>query len=50
MNVVMGQKTTVDTTPSPKLGPRWLNFKKADFWGLEGLLPTLNTKRGRGAC
>jgi len=38
-----------DATPSPKLGPRWPNFKNAKVWGLKGPLPALSTKRGRGA-
>jgi hypothetical protein len=43
-------KIIIDATPSPKLGPRWPSFKNAEVWGLEGPLPALNTKRGRGAC
>jgi hypothetical protein len=40
-----------DTLPSPKLDPRWaLIFKTAKLWGLEGMLPRFNIKRGRGAC
>ncbi len=40
-----------DALPSPKLGPRWaLVSKTVELWGLEGMLPTLNIKRGRGAC
>jgi hypothetical protein len=40
-----------DALPSPKLGPRWaLVSKTAKLWGLEGTLPALSTKRGRGAC
>jgi len=40
-----------DVLPSPKLGPRWaLVSKTAELWGLEGMLPAFNTKRGRGAC
>jgi len=40
-----------DALPSPKLDPRWaLVFKIAELWGLEGMLPALNTKKGRGAC
>jgi hypothetical protein len=36
---------------SPELGPRWaLVSKTTELWGLEGTLPALNTKRGRGAC
>ncbi len=43
--------TPLDALPSPKLGPIWaLVFKTTELWGLEGTLPTLNTKRGRGAC
>jgi hypothetical protein len=41
----------VDMLPGPKLGPIWaLVSKTTKLWGLEGTLPTLNTKRGRGAC
>ncbi len=41
----------VDALPSPKLGPRWaLVSKTTKLWGLEGTLPALSTKRGRGAC
>ncbi len=41
----------IDTLPSPKLGLRWaLVSKTAELWGLEGTLPALSTKRGRGAC
>jgi len=40
-----------DVLSSPKLGPRWaLVSKTAELWGLEGMLPALSTKRGRGAC
>jgi hypothetical protein len=39
-----------NATPSPKLGPRWPSFKNAKVWGLQGLLPALSTKRGRGVC
>jgi len=40
---------SIDALPSPKLGPRWaLVSKTAELWGLEGMLPTLSTKRGRG--
>jgi len=39
-----------DATPSPKLSPRWPSFKNAEVWGLEGPLPALSTKRGRGVC
>jgi hypothetical protein len=40
-----------DALPSPKLGPKWaLVSKTAELWGLEGTVPTLNTKKGRGAC
>jgi hypothetical protein len=39
----------VDALPSPKLDPRWaLASKTVELWGLQGMLPTLNTKRGRG--
>jgi len=31
----------------PKMG---LGFKNVEVWGLEGTLPALSTKRGRGAC
>ncbi len=40
-----------DALSSPKLSPRWaLVSKTAELWGLEGTLPTLSIKRGRGAC
>jgi len=40
-----------DALPSPKLDPRWaLVSKIVELWGLEGMLPTLNTKKGRGVC
>ncbi len=42
--------TFIDATPSPKLGPRWPSFNNVEVLGLKGPLPTLSTKRGRGAC
>ncbi len=43
--------TTYDALPSPKLGPRWaLVSKTVELCGLEGTLPALSTKWGRGAC
>jgi len=41
----------IDALPSPKLGPRWaLVSKTMKLWGLEGTLPALSTKKGRGVC
>jgi hypothetical protein len=35
-HVILLLKTTSDTLPSPKLGPKWaLVFKTAELWGLE---------------
>ncbi len=43
--------THIDVLPSPKLSLRWaLVSKTMELWGLEGTLPVLSTKRGRGAC
>jgi len=43
--------TPDDTLPSPKLDPRWtLVSETTELWGLEGMLPVFNTKRGRGVC
>jgi hypothetical protein len=40
----------VDALPSPKLGPRWASVSiTTKLWRLEGTLPALSTKRGRGA-
>ncbi len=40
-----------DVLLSPKLSPRWaLVSKTTELWGLEGTLPILSTKGGRGAC
>ncbi len=37
----------INALASPKLGPRWaLVSKTAKLWGLEGMLPALNIKRG----
>jgi len=43
--------TLTDVLPSLKLGPRWAFVSKTvELWGLEGTLPALSTKKGRGAC
>jgi hypothetical protein len=48
---LMLSMTFSDALPSPKLGPIWaLVSKTTKLWGLEGMLPSLNTKRGRRAC
>jgi len=40
-----------DALPSPKLDPRWALISKiTELWGFEGMLLTLSTKRGGGAC
>jgi len=44
-----GASIPSDALPSPKLDPRWaLVSKTTELWGLEGMLPALSTKRGRG--
>jgi hypothetical protein len=40
-----------DTLPSPLLDPSWVQVNQTTkLFGTRGTLPTLNTKRGRGAC
>jgi len=52
IKIIVGAITIMcEALPSPKLDPRWaLVSETAELWGLEGMLPTLNTKRGRGLC
>jgi len=41
----------IDALPSPKLDPKCaLVSKTMELWGLEGTLPALSIRRGRGAC
>jgi hypothetical protein len=48
---LMLSMTFSDALPSPKLCPIWaLVSKTTELWGLEGMFPSLNTKRGRRAC
>jgi hypothetical protein len=40
-----------DALPSPLLDPSWVQVNQTTkLFGTQGTLPTLNTKRGRGAC